>query len=140
MSTVVATSSQFATHIAGPWPSGRGPSDRLRVTLTAPTDSVTLCALVGEVDYYSADVFRSRLLESLETAGSVVVVDLSRVTFFGSAGLRVLIEAESLVGPPGGKLVLITGRRCVDRLLAAAGDVAVFRTVTSLAEVMADAA
>ncbi|MFQ6327345.1 STAS domain-containing protein [Nocardia sp. CWNU-33] len=140
MSTVVATSSQSATHFAQPWPSGRDPSDRLQVTLMTPADSVTLCALVGEVDYYSADVFRSSLIGSLGTAGSVVVVDLSRVTFFGSAGLRVLIEAEAVVGPAGGKLVLITGRRCVDRLLAAAGDVGVFQTVTSLAEVIADAA
>ncbi|MEV6430297.1 STAS domain-containing protein [Nocardia sp. NPDC051463] len=105
-----------------------------------PTDSITLCALVGEVDYYSADVFRSGLLGSLGSAGPVVVVDLSRVTFFGSAGLRVLIEAESLMGAAGGKLVLITGRRCVDRLLDAAEDVVVFQTVTSLAEVIADAA
>ncbi|MFD0363931.1 STAS domain-containing protein [Nocardia sp. GCM10030253] len=109
-----------------------------------PTESVTLCALVGEVDYYSADVFRSRLIGSLRTttaaAAPVVVVDLSRVTFFGVAGLRVLIEAQVWAGHAGRQLTLITGQRCVDRLLDAAGDVAAFRVVTSLAAVVPDAA
>ncbi|MFQ6396819.1 STAS domain-containing protein [Nocardia sp. KC 131] len=137
MSTVVATLIQSIGGIAGPRHAGCDPSGRLQVTVMTPTDSITLCALVGEVDYYTAGIFRSRLIGSLRTAASAVVVDLSRVTFFGIAGLRVLTEVQARAG---GTLALITGQRCVDRLLAAADEVATFRVVTSLAEAVTDAA
>jgi anti-anti-sigma factor len=99
-----------------------------------------LCTVIGEVDYYSADVFRSPLIGSLRSAAPVVVVDLAGVTFFGVAGLHVLIEARAWVGHSGRRLALITGPRCVDRLLEVAGDVASFPTVGGVAEAIADAA
>ncbi|MEV5834346.1 STAS domain-containing protein [Nocardia sp. NPDC052112] len=98
-------------------------------------DSVTVCAVGGELDHLTADAFRQSLLEALPTAGAVVVIDLSRVTFFGVAGLRVLMEARSWFGRSGRRLQLITGPRCVDRLLEVAGHTAVFDIIPSLAAV-----
>lgn len=111
-----------------------GPRDRLRVSLTAPSDTITLCALAGEVDFYTAELLRSRLFGALGNRASTVVVDLSRVTFFGVAGLRVLLEARARVEADGHRIRLVTGARCVDRLLAAARDVAVFDIADNLAD------
>ncbi len=96
-------------------------------------DSVTLCAVGGEMDHLTAAGFRQSLLEALPTAGAVVVIDLSQVTFFGVAGLRVLMEARAWLSRSGRRLQLITGPRCVDRLLEVAGHAAVFDIVPSLA-------
>lgn len=133
MSTVLISSDQriAAADRSGPERS----ADRLCVVISPPVDSVTLCAVGGEMDYLTADAFRQSLLEALPTAGAVVVVDLSQVTFFGVAGLRALMEARSWFGHSGRRLQLITGPRCVDRLLEVAGHAAVFDVIPSLAAV-----
>ncbi|WP_244467324.1 STAS domain-containing protein [Nocardia vulneris] len=115
-------------------PNRPDPLDRLRVSLTAPSDTVTLCALAGEVDFYTADLFRSRLTDALGDAASTVVIDLSQVTFFGVAGLHVLLEARTWAERSDRRIRLVTGPRCVNRLLAAAGDVAAFDTTDNLAD------
>ncbi|WP_051022215.1 STAS domain-containing protein [Nocardia pneumoniae] len=116
------------------------PADRLQISVTAPSDEVTLCAVAGEVDHYTADVFRRRMIEALSTAAPLVVVDLSKVTFFGVAGLRVLLEARSRLDNADRHLRLVTGPRCVNRLLEVAADIASFETMTSLAHAVLDAA
>ncbi|MEV6322261.1 STAS domain-containing protein [Nocardia sp. NPDC051787] len=116
------------------------PAERLQISVTAPSDQVTLCAVAGEVDHYTVEVFRRQLIGSLSTAAPLVVVDLSKVTFFGVAGLRVLIEARSRLASTDHRLRLVTGPRCVDRLLEAAADIASFETMTSLAHAVLDAA
>ncbi|MEV6557736.1 STAS domain-containing protein [Nocardia sp. NPDC051756] len=113
---------------------------RLSVSITAPSEQVTLCALAGEVDFYTADQFRSQLIGSLNTAGPLVVVDLSQVTFFGVAGLHVLIEARTWAGHTDRRIRLVTGPRCVDRLLEVAGDAATFDTAANLVDALLDAA
>ncbi|MET7767297.1 STAS domain-containing protein [Nocardia sp. NPDC005366] len=117
-----------------------GPDDRLQVSITAPGDAVTLCAAAGEVDFYTADVLRTPLIGALNTAAPIVAVDLSKVTFFGIAGLHILIEARAWVGHTGRRLRLVAGPRCVDRLLEAAGDVAAFERVPDLAAAVLDPA
>lgn len=113
---------------------------RLSVSVTAPSEKVTLCALAGEVDYYTADQFKTQLIGSLDTAAPLVVVDLSQVTFFGVAGLHVLVDAHAWAGHTGRRIRLVTGPRCVDRLLQVAGDVATFDTAANLADAVLDAA
>ncbi|MET8877756.1 STAS domain-containing protein [Nocardia sp. NPDC004604] len=110
-------------------------AERLSIVVLPPMDSITLCAVGGEVDYLTADTLRRSLVGALPTAGAVVVIDLSQVTFFGVAGLRVLMDARSWCAHSGRRLQLITGPRCVDRLLEVAGHAAVFDIVPSLAAV-----
>ncbi|UGT69478.1 STAS domain-containing protein [Nocardia gipuzkoensis] len=116
------------------------PAERLKMSVTAPSDLVTLCALAGEVDHFTVEVFRRRLIGSLGAAAPVVVVDLSKVTFFGVPGLQVLIDARSVLAQTGRRLRLVTGPRCVDRLLQLAGDRARFEVMPSLADAVLAAA
>ncbi len=116
------------------------PAARVSVSITAPSDEITLCAVAGEVDQFTVEELRRRLIGSLDAAASRVVVDLSMVTFFGSAGLRALIEARSRIEQAGRRLLLVTGPPCVERLLAAAAGVVTFETTTGLAGALLDAA
>jgi anti-anti-sigma factor len=127
--TYVLTAARNADH----------PAERLKISVTAPSDQVTLCALAGEVDYYTVEVFRRRLIGSLGTAAPLVVIDLSKVTFFGVAGLYVLVDARNMLTQTGRRLRLVTGAWCVDRLLQLAEDLGRFETRTSLADAVLDA-
>jgi anti-sigma B factor antagonist len=54
------------------------------------------------------------------SAGSPVVVDLSAVTFMGSCGVRILLEAADRAGSAGRELLLIPGA-AADKVLELTG-------------------
>ena len=53
--------------------------------------------LSGEVDLATVAAFRDALSEALETARDEIVVDLARVTFMGSTGIRELVRIHDAV-------------------------------------------
>lgn len=55
--------------------------------------SAAVLTVSGEVDAVSAPQLQSGIEEALERTPAVLVVDLSGVSFFGSAGLSVLLLA-----------------------------------------------
>ena len=75
----------------------------------------------GEIDYATADVVRDAVAHFLEAGFAQLVMDLRRVEFVDSSGLRVLIEARQAAadreidfsvapGPPGVQRVFdVTG-------------------------------
>ncbi|MFI9505007.1 STAS domain-containing protein [Nocardia sp. NPDC052566] len=130
MSTVLVTPSPTATTVAPPR------RDRLRVAVAVPTEAATVCTVEGEVDLYTAGELRSRLIGALRTAPPLLVVDLSTVTFFGVAGLRVLIEARTWAGHNGVDLRLITGPRCVERLFEVSGYAGAFEIVSGFSAIV----
>lgn len=63
----------------------------------------------GRIDHTHADDFAQALapyLAGCNAAGPALVVDLSRVQYISSIGLRVLMVAIKQVKPQGGRLVL----------------------------------
>ncbi|WP_431962665.1 STAS domain-containing protein [Nocardia sp. bgisy134] len=130
----------LSTHFTEVRPHRSDPAARVRVSITSPSDEITLCAVAGEVDQFTVDELRRHLIGALDTAAPRVVVDLSMVSFFGVAGLRVLFDARSRIDQAGGRLLLVTGPPCVDRLLQVAADVVAFETTHVLAGALLDAA
>ena len=66
--------------------------------ISEPLDSAVLITVVGEVDNATAPQLRTAVAEALRPAGGqdkagVAVIDLTRVSFLGSAGLSVLVDA-----------------------------------------------
>jgi anti-sigma B factor antagonist len=56
---------------------------------------VLVVAVAGEVDVWTGPRLRAALAQTLDEPGhGVVVVDLSAVTFLGSTGVAVLIDAD----------------------------------------------
>ncbi len=69
---------------------------------------VLVVAVEGRVDYVNADEFRAALmphLKSCRAGGDKVVLDISRLDYISSAGLRVLMIAAKEAHAAQGKLV-----------------------------------
>ncbi|MEV0250993.1 STAS domain-containing protein [Nocardia sp. NPDC050712] len=132
--TATSTKRRLAT------PKPPHPADRLSISLTQPAATVTLCAVAGEIDQFTADILRRELIGCLNTAAPTVVVDLSMVSFFGVCGLRVLLEARDWTGHTGRTLRLVTGPHCVDRLLEVAAGTAAFEIAPNVAAAVLDVA
>ena len=81
-------------------------------------DAAVVLRAEGEVDSYSADLLRDKLSTAF-SAGLPVVLDLSGVAFFASAGLSVLVEYHLLGEERGTPLRLVTPAGSVLRALRA---------------------
>ncbi|MEV4236304.1 STAS domain-containing protein [Nocardia sp. NPDC050408] len=144
----------MSTHFA--YPAGR-PADRdktghgervdistvsgariIQFTVSRPRGDVTLVVVAGEVDLSTAPRLRDKLLRAFGSQGSIMVVDLSPVTFFAAAGLTTLVEAQAAAEKADRRMVLITTVRCVDRAIELTGLTTNFCRVGSLAAALAD--
>lgn len=81
-------------------------------------DTVVVLRAEGEVDSYTADLLRDKLSAAFR-AGLPVVLDLSRVEFFASSGLSVLVEYHLLGEDRDIPLRLVSPRGSVLRALRA---------------------
>jgi anti-anti-sigma factor len=91
----------------------------LQLAVDMPAPATTLITVAGEIDATTAPELADTLRPHL-TKG-IVLVDLSAVTFLSAVGLRVLVEAHQSTYATGGTLKLITGPRCVNRILTLTG-------------------
>nr|QEO74061.1 hypothetical protein [uncultured bacterium] len=80
-------------------------SGGLSYTVTHSED-VSVIDLDGEIDLATGDDFTTQLTTALASAGSRLVVDLTKVTFLGSAGLASLMSINKQAGQRGTELVL----------------------------------
>lgn len=108
----------------GPVPPQRGGSRRapgpapgaLRVRVFQPGEGVVVVQVEGELDLAARNLLTGPLNEQLEAAVTVLVLDLSHVTFINSEGAAALVEARRLAEGRRTELVLVSSR-AVDRLL-----------------------
>lgn len=77
-------------------------------------DGVAVLRVAGEVDTVSAPLLTALIADVLANHPSALVIDLSDVAFFGSAGLQLLVQTnEMLTGSVGLAIVantLVTSR------------------------------
>jgi anti-sigma B factor antagonist len=66
---------------------------------------ITVVALVGELTWKSAPEAQARILEDVEPGGKMLL-DMSRVSYMSSAGLRLLLVVYRAVTGQGGKALL----------------------------------
>jgi anti-anti-sigma factor len=94
--------------------------ERLRVDVLSAPDRVVL-ALAGELDLAGAPQLASEI-ERAESSGlDALVLDLSRLDFIDSAGLRVLLAAHERAREAGRAFAITPGPQQVQRLLEIAG-------------------
>ncbi|MEV6065501.1 STAS domain-containing protein [Nocardia sp. NPDC052001] len=65
---------------------------------TRSAGAAVVLAAAGEVDMVSAPKLSAGVSEALATGAELIVLDLSEVGFFGSAGLSVLVQALESAG------------------------------------------
>ncbi len=95
--------------------------------------------VLGEIDLASLPRLDDLISQRLTAAAlHTVVLDLSEVTFVGCAGLELLLAAQRRAELRGISLCLVTGSRCVDRLLDLTGLADRFTLRHSVAEAIAE--
>jgi anti-sigma B factor antagonist len=107
---------------------------------TRPASATAVIEIVGGVDMSTAPRL-AEFLEAQRTAAvPAVVIDLSGVTFLGSAGLSVLVDEQCRVESTGGTLLFVTGPHCVERALQVTGLDRKFRRYATVTAALAAAA
>ncbi|WP_083924271.1 STAS domain-containing protein [Nocardiopsis lucentensis] len=92
--------------------------------------------LSGEVDLYTVPRLQKRLLEALRPGTGLVAVDLSAVTFFGAAGIALLVVAQAQADRLGIDLRLAAPGPQTRRVLDITGMHAFLPTHQTLAEAL----
>jgi anti-anti-sigma factor len=67
---------------------------------------VLVLAPIGRLDTNTSGSLESRLLRALAEGEASLTVDLERIDYVSSAGLRVLLMIAKRLRPPAGRLVL----------------------------------
>ena len=98
-------------------------------------DDATVVHVVGEIDTLTAPVLRAQLDEHLPTV-PVLVIDLSDVTFLGSAGLAALVGAKDASDAFRHTLWLVCGSRIVVRALEATGLLTLFNVADDVPQAL----
>jgi anti-sigma B factor antagonist len=80
----------------------------LRVT-TERRGRAVILAVAGEVDMLTAAQLEQRIRTSLASRPQILVVDLSKVEFFSSAGMNVLLSTREVTGETTLFRVVATG-------------------------------
>lgn len=94
----------------------------LDVRVRPVRDDVALVSVTGEVDIATAPTWRSALSPLLaDPSLRLLVCDLSELSFFGAAGVSVLLDTHNALTTRGAKLRVVAETRVVLRPLAVTG-------------------
>ncbi len=107
----------------------------VRFDVVSHGSDATVVHVVGEIDTLTAPVLRAQLDEHLSVV-PLLVLDLSEVTFLGSAGLAVLVSAKDAADARGHTLRLVCGSRIVVRALEATGLLTLFDVADGVPEAL----
>ena len=103
-----------------------GFGDLLALSTRTGEDGAVTVTATGEVDTLTAPAFRSALDVALQRRPPELVIDLSGIRFFGSAGLTVLVEARETAQDRDVALRLIATTRAVTGALTVTGLIDLF--------------
>jgi anti-sigma B factor antagonist len=78
-------------------------------------------SLAGELEMATAYALRTKLRELALQGGVMVTIDLSRVTFVDSTGLRVLVECHRHLSALRGQLRVVVTQPNIRRMLRLTG-------------------
>jgi anti-sigma B factor antagonist len=107
----------------------------LAATVSRPVPGVLALTVAGEVDTLTAPLLEAGVCELLDEAGAeptVLVIDLTDVTFLASSGLAVLIRGANRLAERGAQLRLVAATRAVTRPLELTGADQLFEVRPSL--------
>jgi anti-sigma B factor antagonist len=85
---------------------------------TEDRDGLVHMALVGELDLSSVAKVQEELRRIEADAPAKLVVDLSKLTFLDSTGLRCIVTADERAREQGRRIVIVRGPDAVQRVFA----------------------
>jgi anti-sigma B factor antagonist len=102
-------------------PASEAAVEFLDTAITRPRPGVAVLRIQGEVDTLTATLFSDAVAELMDGSETMLVVDLSAVTFLASSGLAVLIQAAHRAEERNARLRLVVATRAVRRPLEITG-------------------
>lgn len=91
-----------------------GGSEALTVVATLDSGTgTTVLTVTGEVDMLTAPLLRQRIDEHFGADRAPIIVDLSRVEFFGSTGLAIMVDTKQRVSAEGRDFALVAGTQVI---------------------------
>jgi anti-sigma B factor antagonist len=84
-------------------------------------DNAHYVAPSGELDIATVELLERALLEVEQADTTMIVLDLSGLSFIDSTGLRLLLDVNERCGGPADRLRVIAGSPAVERLLDIVG-------------------
>jgi anti-sigma B factor antagonist len=103
---------------------------------TSQKGNVSVVILEGSVDGKSAPLIRTELLASL-AAAKHVVIDLTKVDYLSSAGLRLLLLAYRDIAARNGKVVLVGVSEEIQGVMTNTGFIKFFELVATESDALA---
>jgi anti-sigma B factor antagonist len=97
-----------------------GTEGQLTIAARERGDRIVL-ALEGELDLANASGLESAIASSAVQASPMLVLDLERLDFIDSTGLRVILAAADAAAARGQRFALTPGSEQVQRLLSVTG-------------------
>lgn len=82
-------------------------------------ENIRIITLCPRIDIHNVFDVEEQVLGQLETAHPLVVFDFSKVEYFGSNGIRIVMLAKRTLEKMGGRLVLATLNQFVIKILKA---------------------
>ncbi len=107
--------------------SASAPTPGTLVVTSAIEDSTASIALAGELDLAGARELEARLEEVERGNPARLVIDLERLAFIDSTGLRLLLQADARARERGCELFLRRGEPSVQRVFEVTGALDVLR-------------
>jgi anti-anti-sigma factor len=87
----------------------------------AADGGTTTIRVAGDVDLSSVPKFEDALAAALQSGGQDVAIDLGQVTYFGSEGVRALVDAIGVAGAAGTRLEVVDASMIARRVLHVVG-------------------
>lgn len=90
------------------------------------TDGVVILGLDGRLDVLTCKELGSKLTELIEGGATQIVLDMARLNYVSSAGLRVLLQARKTLKPAGGSIALCATNDFVKDIMQTTGFTSIF--------------
>jgi len=97
----------------------------MEITVAKIADVVTL-RLLGKLDATVADAFEEQILGQIDSGERLIVVDLARLDYIASAGLRVLAFANKRLNGANGRMALCSLQEHVREVFDVVGFLSLF--------------
>jgi anti-anti-sigma factor len=95
---------------------------------------------LSRLDSNSSPQFEARAMAEIASGARRLVIDLGRVEYISSAGLRALLVVAKKLKEPGSRLVLCGMAPAVKQIFALAGFLRIFEVATTLDDALRSAA
>jgi stage II sporulation protein AA (anti-sigma F factor antagonist) len=100
---------------------------------TRKEGNVTVVSVAGKLDAVTSPAFEQRVRGTIDAGNHAIVVDLTRLDYISSAGLRALLVLAKQVKAKGGKACLANVSSDVRSVFEMSGFGAIFELVDSVA-------